>query len=76
MPAQEERGLAFSPPLVPIQLQLASERSNQQWFMMLRHFYDARSLKIIDVSALTRFSYFELKALHCLKSHFTKPASE
>lgn len=33
--------LSFLPPLVPISLQLASERSNQQWFMTLRHFYDA-----------------------------------
>lgn len=43
--------------------------------MMSRHFSDAHSLKIIDVSALTRFSCFELKALRCLKSHFTKPTS-
>lgn len=60
----------------PILLQPASERSNQQRFMMLRHFYEARSLKIMDVSALTRFTYFEMKALDCLKSHFAKPASE
>ena len=44
--------------------------------MMLRHFNDLHSVKIIDVSALARFCCLQLKAFRCLKSYFVKPGSE
>lgn len=44
--------------------------------MMLRHFSDLHSVKILDVSPLARFCCSELKAFPCLKSYFVKPGNE
>lgn len=44
--------------------------------MMLRHFNDLHSVKHIDVSALARFCFLQLKEFHCLKSYFVKPGNE